>query len=340
MNIGFISLGCSKNRVDTEIMMALVNSAGYKIVNSLERANIIIINTCGFIESAKEEGIQKIIDTASFKEIGVLKYLIVTGCLAQRYGKELYIEMPEIDAIIGISFLHQINNILSGLENGERILKIGAPPDKFIEKGPRIISTPPGSAYLKIVEGCNNNCTYCAIPSIRGKLRSRPLHELVEEACMLADKGNREIVLIAQDTANYGYDLEGKYLLPKLLKELNRVRGVEWIRVLYLHPAHIDNDLIQNIASLDKVLPYLDIPIQHISNPILKRMNRRHDRIYVENLVDKLRRQIKGLVLRTTVMLGFPGETENNFKELYDFVAQVEYSWFTKKFSPLANNYL
>ncbi len=328
MNIGFISLGCSKNRVDTEIMMALLNSAEHKIVNSIERADAVIVNTCGFIGEAREESINTILETAELKAGGILKYLVATGCLAQRYGKELFDEMPELDAVVGISYFAVINDILIDLQKGKRILKVGPPPETFIEKGPRILSTPPGSAYLKIVEGCNNRCTYCAIPSIRGNLRSRPLAELVEEAHILAGQGIRELVLIAQDTANYGYDLQGKYLLPQLLEELqDKVDGIDWIRLLYLHPAHINNDIINSIASLDKVIPYLDIPIQHVSSNILKMMNRKHDRNHLETLIEKLKAEIEGLVLRTTVMLGFPGEEEADFEELYHFIEKVEFDW-------------
>ena len=327
MNIGFISLGCSKNRVDTEIMMALSSSAGHKIVNSIERADVVIINTCGFIGEAREESINTILETAELKSGGILKYLIATGCLSQRYGNELFDEMPELDAVVGISSFAAINDILTDLQKGKRILKAGPPPEIFVEKGPRIISTPPGSAYLKIVEGCNNCCSYCAIPSIRGKLRSRPLGELVEEATILAGQGIKELVLIAQDTANYGYDLQGKYLLPQLLQELQDKVEVDWIRLLYLHPAHINDDIINSIVSLDKVIPYLDIPIQHVSNKILKLMNRKHDRNHLETLIEKLKAEIEGLVLRTTVMLGFPGEEEADFEELYHFIKKVEFDW-------------
>jgi ribosomal protein S12 methylthiotransferase len=309
-------------------MMALLNSAGHKIVNSIERADAVIINTCGFIEEAREEAINTILETAELKAGGILKFLVATGCLAQRYGKELFDEMPELDAVVGISYFVAINDILTDLQKGKRILRAGPPPKTFIEKGPRILSTPPGSAYLKIVEGCNNRCSYCAIPYIRGNLRSRPIAELVEEAHILAGQGIKELVLIAQDTANYGYDLQGEYLLPRLLEELQeKVDGIDWIRLLYLHPAHINDDIINSIASLDKVIPYMDIPIQHVSSKILKMMNRKHDHKHLETLITKLKNEIDDLVLRTTVMLGFPGEEETDFKELYDFIQKVEFDW-------------
>lgn len=308
--------------------MALLNSAGHKIVNSIERADAVIINTCGFIEEAREEAINTILETAELKAGGILKFLVATGCLAQRYGKELFDEMPELDAVVGISYFVAINDILTDLQKGKRILRAGPPPKTFIEKGPRILSTPPGSAYLKIVEGCNNRCSYCAIPYIRGNLRSRPIAELVEEAHILAGQGIKELVLIAQDTANYGYDLQGEYLLPRLLEELQeKVDGIDWIRLLYLHPAHINDDIINSIASLDKVIPYMDIPIQHVSSKILKMMNRKHDHKHLETLITKLKNEIDDLVLRTTVMLGFPGEEETDFKELYDFIQKVEFDW-------------
>ncbi len=307
--------------------MALVNSAGHKIVNALERADAVIINTCGFIAAAKEESIQTILETAELKSGGMLKYLVATGCLAQRYGKELFDEMPELDAVIGISSFAGINDVLAVLEKGERCLSVNPPPETFVEKGRRVISTPPGSAYLKIVEGCNNHCTYCAIPSIRGQLRSRPIPELLEEAALLAEQGSKELVVVAQDTANYGFDLEGHFLLPQLLKELNNINNIAWIRLLYLHPAHINDAVIDSVASLDKVIPYLDIPVQHASSAVLKRMNRKHDYQHLERLINKLKQRIEGLVLRTTVMLGFPGETEEEFEELYHYVEKGEFDW-------------
>lgn len=327
MNVGFISLGCCKNRVDTEIMMALVSGAGHKIVNILERADAIIINTCGFIQPAKEESIKSILKTAELKSGGMLKYLVATGCLAQRYGQALFDEMPELDAVIGISSFVAINDVLNALENGERCLNVCPPPETFVEKGPRIVSTPPGSAYIKIAEGCNNHCSYCAIPSIRGKLRSRPVSEVVNEAALLAEQGSKELVLVAQDTAYYGYDWDGHFLLPQLLKELHDIDGIAWIRLLYLHPAHINDAIIDSIASLNKVVPYVDIPIQHASSSVLKRMNRKHDYEYLERLINKLRQRIEGLVLRTTVMLGFPGETEEDFEKLYHYVGKSEFDW-------------
>lgn len=327
MNVGFISLGCAKNQVDTEIMLAKLKDCGYKIVNSIEKADIIIVNTCGFITAAKEEAVNTIIETGQLKEEGRLKYLLATGCLSQRYGQELLDEMPELDGVVGISSFTDIDQAISKVIEGDRICMVEKPPEVFFEKGPRILTTPPGSAYLKITEGCNNYCSYCAIPYIRGKLRSRPIEELVQEAEWLANKGIKEIVLVGQDTVMYGNDLDSRNNLSNLLRKLARIDGLEWIRVMYLHPAHIDQGLIESISSTDKVIPYLDIPVQHISDQILHSMNRKHDSKQLYALIRKLKQDIDKLTLRTTVMLGFPGESEDDFKRLYDFVGEIEFDW-------------
>ncbi len=327
MKVGFISLGCPKNQVDTEIMIAIVKKAGYKIVDGLEKADIIIINTCGFINDAKEEAINTIIETGKMKARGCLQYLLATGCLAQRNGQELLDEMPELDGVVGISFFTDIDKVILRVREGERVSLIGEPPEVFMEKGPRIITTPAGSAYLKITEGCNNRCSYCAIPLIRGNLRSRPRDEIVKEAQELVAQGVRELVVIGQDTAMYGADLVGTGDLTPLLKELVNIDGLEWIRLMYLHPAHIDQKLIDTIAGEDKVLPYLDIPVQHAANRVLKNMNRKHDTDQLNSLMRSLHEQVDRLVLRTTVMLGFPGESEEDFKCLYDFVKETEFDW-------------
>jgi len=327
VNVGFISLGCSKNQVDTEIMIAAMKSSGYKIVNKLARAEIIIINTCGFINEAKEEAINTIIETGKMKTTGGLQYLVATGCLAQRYGQELLDEMPELDGIVGISFFTDIDKVVQRIEQGERVALLGEPPTVFIEKGPRVITTPAGSAYLKITEGCNNRCSYCAIPMIRGSLRSRPKQEIVSEARELVTRGVRELVVVGQDTAMYGTDLAGNDNLPSLLKEMTAIDGLEWIRLMYLHPAHINEQIIDIVAGEDKVLPYLDIPIQHAADQVLKNMNRKHNYQHLHLLIQRLREKINGLVLRTTVMLGFPGETEADFRLLLDFVQETEFDW-------------
>jgi ribosomal protein S12 methylthiotransferase len=327
VNIGFISLGCSKNQVDTEIMIGLLKKSGYKIVNRLEKADIVIINTCGFINEAKEEAINTIIETGKLKTEGCLKYLLAAGCLAQRYGQELLDEMPELDGIVGISSFTDINKAVQRVIEGERVALVDKPSEVFIEKGPRVLTTPAGSAYLKITEGCNNRCSFCAIPFIRGNLRSRPRNEIIQEAQELVDRGIRELVLVGQDTAVYGEDLAGSSDLPNLLRELAAIQGLEWIRLMYLHPAHINQQIIDMIASENKVLPYLDIPIQHASNNVLMKMNRKHNREELQSLIQRLKKGVNNLVLRTTVMLGFPGESEDDFKVLYDFVGETEFDW-------------
>lgn len=326
MNIGFISLGCSKNRVDSEIMMALLKKQGHKIVNSINRANLVIINTCGFINDAKEEAINTIIEVGELKEKGIVDFIIATGCLSQRYGHELMEEMPELNAVIGISDYHSITDVVERVSNNEKIILVNPPPSEFMEKGSRILTTPPGSAYLKITEGCNNRCAYCAIPSIRGNLRSQTLEDLVNEANLLSSQGVKELVLVGQDTASYGKDL-GVHNLPQLLTELAKVPDLEWIRLMYVHPAQLTNDIIEVIANEEKIVPYIDIPIQHSSNKMLTKMNRKHDNEELSSLIKNLRDNIKDLVLRTTVMLGFPGETEEDFNILCDFIEETQFDW-------------
>jgi len=327
LKAGFISLGCAKNQVDTEIMIGLLKRSGYKIVSKVERADIVVINTCGFIDAAKEEAIDNIIATGKLKTAGQLRYLVATGCLAQRYGQELLAEMPELDGVIGISHFPQIDEIMDRIVAGKRVLQVSEPPQVFIEKGPRVLTTPPGSAYLKITEGCNNRCTYCAIPSIRGRLRSKLRQEAVQEASELAKRGVRELVVVGQDTALYGADRTGKSELPDLLQDLSGVEGLEWIRLMYLHPAHIDDKIVAAVSCLPKVLPYLDIPIQHAADPILLSMNRNHTQEHLRRLLAQLRAEIDQLVLRTTVMLGFPGETEQDFLTLKEFLAEARFDW-------------
>lgn len=329
MNIGFISLGCSKNQVDTEIMMGLLKKARHKIVNIPEEAELIIVNTCGFITSAQQEAINTIIKTGELKKIGQLRYLIAAGCLSQRFGQELLDELPELDGVIGISDFLNIVQMIDCVEKGQKVVWVNPPPTTYIEKGPRYLSTPPGYAYLKVAEGCNNHCSYCAIPSIRGRLRSRPVAELIEETEKLAAYGIRELVVIAQDTSAYGTDLnDSSQNLWLLLKGLAKIDGIEWIRLMYLHPNSFDERLIDLLADKsNKIIPYIDIPIQHIADSVLHRMNRRIDGNQIRNLLYNLKNKIPGLVLRTTVMTGFPGETEAEFQQLYDFIAEIEFDW-------------
>lgn len=326
MNIGFISLGCSKNRVDSEIMMGLLRKKGHKIVNSIDRSNLVIINTCGFINDAKEEAINTIIEVGQLKEKGIVDFIIAAGCLSQRYGQELIEELPELDAVVGIADYHSIADVVEKVANNEKIVLVSPPPTQYIEKGPRILTTPPGSAYLKITEGCSNRCAYCAIPSIRGNLRSQLLEDLVKEANLLVSQGVKELVLVGQDTASYGRDLK-MYGLTDLLSKLAEIADLEWIRLMYVHPAHVTDDIIEMIAREEKIVPYLDIPIQHASNNMLAKMNRKHDNAHLAALIKKLRANIKDLVLRTTVMLGFPGETEEDFDILCDFIEEMQFDW-------------
>lgn len=327
MNIGFISLGCSKNRVDTEVMMAALKKEGHRIVDSPDMADLIVINTCGFITPAKEESIDTIIKIAELKKKGNLRFLIAAGCLSQRYKEELLEEMPELDGVFGISSVTSIAKVVERVAGGEKVCFAETPSSAYSEKTLRVLTTPPGSAYLKISEGCNNSCSYCVIPSIRGRLRSRQISELVKEASQLQKKGIKELVLVAQDTTDYGRDLHSKTALPLLLKELTKIDGIEWIRLMYLHPAALSDDIISVIADESKVLPYLDIPIQHASAKILKMMYRRHDNNLLRTMIIKLRDRIPKLALRTTVMLGFPGEEQEDFEELYEFIAENQFDW-------------
>ncbi|WP_054694715.1 30S ribosomal protein S12 methylthiotransferase RimO [Syntrophomonas palmitatica] len=327
MDIGFISLGCAKNRVDTEVMMGLLKKEGHRIVNTLERAEAVIINTCGFIEEAKQEAIDTILDTALLKNRGGLKYLLATGCLCQRYGEELFAEMPELDAVVGISYFTSINDIIAALEKGSRLMQVGPTSAFYEEAALRVLTTPPGSAYLKINEGCNNRCSYCTIPNIRGVLRSRSHQDIWREAKKLAASGIKELVLIAQDTAAYGLDQGSEPQLPTLLHELNNIDGLAWIRLMYLHPSHISSELIEAIAQHNKVLPYLDIPVQHADSDILKRMNRQYDAGFLRKLIKKVRSELDSPVLRTTIMVGFPGEDDNKFNTLLEFIEEIKFDW-------------
>jgi ribosomal protein S12 methylthiotransferase len=327
VNIGFISLGCPKNRVDTEIMMGILKKAGHRIVDSLHKADLIIVNTCGFITAAKEEAINTIIQTGKLKKTGGLKYLLATGCLSQRYGTELLDEMPELDAVIGISSFTSIDKAIEAVIAGERIVWVDEPPASFIEEGPRTLTTPAGSAYLKIAEGCSNRCSYCAIPLIRGNLRSRPADQVLSEAEGLVAAGVKELVIIAQDTAVYGADLANGIGLPELLTSLGEINGLEWIRLMYLHPSHLNDNIINVVAREPKIVPYLDIPIQHTSDKILENMNRKHNREDLNSLIIKLRKSIPGLVLRTTLMVGYPGEDSNDFSNMLEFVRENEFDW-------------
>ncbi len=322
--IGMISLGCPKNQVDAEIMLSKLQNGGFEIVNDPAEADVVIVNTCGFIEDAKRESIENILDMVSFKEDCPNLKILVTGCLAERYQSEIFAEIPEADGVIGIGANGDICEICDKLINGEKAECFPPKTDLKIE-GDRILTTPPYSAYLKIAEGCSNHCTYCAIPSIRGEFRSRPSESILAEAQKLAKEGVKELVVVAQDTTRYGEDLYGKNALVPLLKALSMIDGIEWIRLLYLYPERIDDALINEIATNDKIVKYMDIPLQHCSKNVLKRMNRHGDREMLTSLLNKIRERIDGVTIRTTFIAGFPGETEEEFNELCDFIEEMRF---------------
>ena len=339
MNVGFISLGCSKNLIDTEVAIGKFKEHEFNIVNDPKEADIIVVNTCGFIESAKEEAINTILEMAEYKK-GRCKFLIAMGCLVQRYYKELLKEMPEVDLFLKLEDYNRLwdkveellnkNNIkeneITSNEEAEIETKIKQLP-MFAEKEylARTVSTGENYAYLKIGEGCSNMCTYCAIPYIRGLFVSRPMEDILKEAKMLASKGVKEIIVIAQDTTKYGVDLYGESKLAELLQKVSEIQGIEWIRFLYSYPEGITNELINTVKNNDKICKYFDIPIQHISNDILKRMNRKTSKENIVDLINKIRNEIPDVILRTSLIVGFPGETEKDFEELYDFVKETKF---------------
>ena len=316
-----VSLGCPKNLVDSEVMLGILKGAGLELTADEAQADILVVNTCGFIGDAKEESIDMILSLAEHKKTGRCRKLIVAGCLSQRYKDDLSISLPEVDCFIGTGEYHRIAEVV---EDGflERVL-VGLPTYIHDYTTPRIISTPGFYAYVKVAEGCSNHCSYCSIPSIRGAFRSRPIDSVVKEAESLASQGIKEINLIAQDTTSFGKD-RGEGLEP-LLKKLIPVKGIEWIRLLYLYPGRITDEVITIMKNEEKVLPYIDLPLQHISPPVLKAMNRQYTRIGVEALIEKLRSRLPDVTLRTSMIVGFPGEKESDFKELLDFVESVKF---------------
>ncbi len=325
--VGFISLGCSKNLVDTEVMLYKLHSAGFEITPNEEEAEIIIVNTCGFIESAKQESIDNILDCEELKKWGKCKHIIATGCLVERYREEVMTNLPELDAVVGVGSLNDIVAACEAVMRGEKY-------SSFKDKetcplgGDRIITTEPHTAYLKIAEGCDNLCTYCAIPLIRGRLRSRPIEDIVAEAKDLEAMGVRELNLIAQDTTRYGLDLYGKYTLAELVKAITKETSIPWIRLLYCYPDKITDELIEEFKTNERLLKYMDIPIQHISDTVLKRMNRHGSSALIRENIKKLKDNVPGIILRTTAMVGFPGETEEDFEELCRFVKDVRFDRF------------
>lgn len=320
--VSIVTLGCSKNEIDSELMTSLLKGSDYEIVSNLEEAEIIIVNTCGFIDMAKEESIETIWEMTKYKEEGDCKYLILSGCLAERYSKELMEEIEEVDGIIGTGNVKEIVNVIKKLEK-EKITKVGSVDVDYLEEVKRINFSK--TAYVKISEGCNNFCTYCIIPKLRGKYRSRKIEDIVREVEYLVSNGVEEIILIGQNTSDYGIDLYNRYNLNELLDRLNLVEDLKWIRILYLYPDNFSNELISAIRDNDKVLKYVDIPLQHINNEILRRMNRKTSKEDIVLLIKRLREEIPEIVIRTTFIVGFPGETEEEFKELYDFVSQIKF---------------
>ena len=317
MNVGFVSLGCSKNLVVTEQIIGLFKKHNFKIVNNENMADVIIINTCGFIETAKQEAINTILEMAEYKK-GRCKYLIAIGCMVERYEEELKKALPEVDLFIKIKDYNKLWVKITEL------LKMDI-TNECLQWEDRVITTGDTMAYLKIAEGCSNHCTYCAIPKIQGTYISREFKEILEEAKSLAKKGIKELIIIAQDTTKYGIDLYGKARLPELLQELCKIKGIEWIRFLYAYPESITDELIQVVKQNDKICKYFDIPIQHISDEVLKRMNRKSDGKSIKMLITKLREQIPQVILRTTLIVGFPGETEEDFNQLYKFVENAKF---------------
>lgn len=336
MNVGFISLGCSKNLIDTEVAIGLFKNNNYKIVNNPDEADILVINTCGFIESAKEEAINTILEMAEYKKRRC-KYLIAMGCLVQRYYEELVKALPEVDLFIKIDEYNKLWDKIEDLlkrdiveksktKTSKKISEIKPLPmptyNEFME---RVVTTGKNYAYLKIGEGCSNKCTYCAIPYIRGPFVSRKMEEILKEAEMLAKKGIKEIIVIAQDTTKYGVDIYGESKLAELLEKISKINGIEWIRFLYSYPEGITDELIKTVANNKKIAKYFDIPIQHISNSILKKMNRKTSKEHITKIIEKIRKQIPDVVIRTSLIVGFPGETESNFKELLEFVKTTKF---------------
>ncbi len=325
MNILFVSLGCDKNLVDSEVMLGILASRGHRMVDGERDADVIVVNTCCFIHDAKEESIQTILEMADYKKEGMLKALIVTGCLAQRYQKEIFAEIPEVDAVLGTASYEKIAEAIDKALAGEQSMYLKDMNALPVPEGRRMLTTGGHYAYLKIAEGCDKHCTYCIIPKIRGDYRSVPMERLVQEAEELAGAGVRELILVAQETTLYGKDLYGEKSLHKLLRKLCRIDGLRWIRILYCYPEEIDENLIQVMKEEPKICHYLDLPIQHASDEILRRMGRRTTKDQLAAIIDRLREEIPDIALRTTLITGFPGETKEQHEELLSFVNEMEF---------------
>ncbi|WP_256761306.1 30S ribosomal protein S12 methylthiotransferase RimO [Cohnella sp. WQ 127256] len=323
--VSVVTLGCEKNLVDSEIMSGLIHQRGFTLVDKPENATVIIVNTCGFIDAAKEESVNTILNLAELKETASLKALIVSGCLTQRYKKELMDEMPEIDGIVGTGDFHRINDIVDEALRGTKPVYVGNPVFNYEENLPRLLSTPRHTAYVKIAEGCDNACTFCSIPIMRGKFRSRSIESILAEVKMLTEQGVKEISLIAQDSTNYGTDLYEGFKLPELLNRVSEVPGVEWVRLHYAYPGFFSDELIETMAANPKICNYVDMPLQHSEDSILKRMRRPGRQRDVRELVGKIRTHIPEVALRTSMIVGFPGETEEDFAKLCDFVREIKF---------------
>lgn len=324
VKVGFVSLGCSKNLVDTEVMLHTLEEAGYELVAEDIEADVVIINTCAFITSAKQEAIDNILDVAWLKKHKNLKGIVVTGCLAERYKEEIFTEMPEVDALIGVGSLSHIAEAVEAAYHGKRYSSF-EDKDACPLGGQRILTTPPYTAYLKIAEGCDNRCSYCAIPMIRGKFRSRPIEDLVEEAKALEASGCKELNIVAQDTTRYGLDLYGEYALARLVKAICAETAIPWIRLLYCYPDKITDELIEEMRVNPRLLSYLDLPIQHINEDILRRMNRHGGAELIKANLAKVKAAVPGLVVRTTVIVGFPGESDAQFTELCEYIREEKF---------------
>lgn len=325
MKLLFVSLGCDKNLVDTEVMLGLLDKRGWQITDDDTQADVIVINTCFFVHDAKEESIQTILEMAEYKKTGSLKALIVTGCLAQRYQEEIVKEIPEVDAVLGTTSYDKIADAIDGALEGNVSIELADVDALPLVETKRLVTTGGHYAYLKIAEGCDKHCTYCIIPKIRGNYRSVPMERLLEEAADLAEQGVKELILVAQETTLYGRDIYGEKSLHKLLRELCRIKGIRWIRILYCYPEEIDDNLIQVMKEESKICHYLDLPIQHANNEILKRMGRRTSKEQLIAIIEKLREAIPDITLRTTLITGFPGETKEQHEELMEFVDQMEF---------------
>lgn len=323
--VSIITLGCEKNLVDSEIMLGLMEDEGYEIIENKNDADVIVVNTCGFIDASKEESVNTILEMADYKETANLKSLIVAGCLTQRYKDELMKEIPEIDGLVGTGDFTQINQVIEESLNGKKPIFIGNPVYSYEEVIPRKRSTPHHYAYIKIAEGCDNTCTFCVIPSLRGKFRSRGIPSIVNEAKEIVSQGVKEISLIAQDTTNYGMDKYGKLMLPELIKELSKIDDLQWIRLHYIYPGYFTDELIDEFASNPKLCKYIDIPLQHSEDHILKKMLRPGRQTDIRELIAKLRRRIPDVAIRTSIIVGFPGETEEDFNHLLEFVKEIKF---------------